>query len=245
MRHFATISVLLFTAYVNCAPSIFCDDVVYRTPSGEIFVIDIEAESSFSEVISKINSDIEIQRSANWINPEETLVRNEYFLDFMERPKAEGKKAISPKGNMRNFSATLLESEKKKISQVVETLGNASLVTIAKEKSSLEKAGKAVDHVHPLKFLAFIFSTERLKAAIHNLNGRSWVWDKFFKGLKMGLEEEASHNNLLPHIKKFSSSLKIDSKALYLNAEQQRWKEFVNILFKEIPRSENSGRYDM
>lgn len=245
MRYFAAIPVLLLTVLVIGCPPIFCDDVVYRAPSGELFVIDIEAESSFAEVISRINSDIYEQTFVNRINPEETLARNEYLLDFMGRSYAAEKKEVYSKGPTRNFSAALLENEKKTISRIVETLGNASLVTIAKEKSSLEKAGKVVEHVHPLKFLAHIFSTEKLKAAIHNLNGRSWVWDKFFKGLKMGLEEEAAQDNLLPHIKKFSASLKIDSKALYTHAEQQRWKEFVNVLFKEIPRSENSGRYDM
>lgn len=246
MRHLAALSVLLLTAF---STPIFCDDIVYRAPSGELCVIDIDTESPFSEVISRIHSNIEEQAFVNRIDLENTLAKNEFLLDFRgRRSQAAEKKEIYSKGPLRNFSAPLSEQEKKTIGRIIETLGNASLMTIAKDKSSLEKAGKAVEHVHPLKFLAHIFSNEKLKAAMHNLNGRSWVWDKFFKGFKNRLDEEAGSDNVNPHIKTFSASLKIDpkaSKTLYSHAEQKRWKDFINVLFKEFPRSESSGRYDM
>lgn len=236
---------LLFTAIVVFHFPVHSENIVCRGASGELFLIDVEADSSFAEAMYKVTSELELHTSLNRFKPEEVLAQNEYVLDFMERSESDEKKEVYAKSPLRDFNTPLQNNEKKIISHIVEILGNASLVTIAKEKSSISKAGKEVEHVHPLNFLDYIFSTEKLKAAIHNLNGRSWVWGKFFNGIKTSLEEEDERNNLLPYIKKFCASLKIDYKALYSCAEQHRWKEFMNVLFKEIPRSDNSGRYDM
>jgi hypothetical protein len=156
-----------------------------------------------------------------------------------------GEEVIFAKGLVRNYNATLQPHEKKEIGHIVETLGNSSLVSLAKAKSSLERSGKQVDHVHPLQFLSYIFTTEKLKASIHNMRNRSWVWGKFFKGLKSGLEDEYALGNLLPYVKDFSQRVGVDVRIIYPLVEGKHWKEFVDALLAGIPRSENSGRYDM
>lgn len=153
---------------------------------------------------------------------------------------------IYPKGNqIRNYNAVLTPEEQKDISYVIETVGNASLYSIAKAKSSIKRSGKQVEHVHPLKFLAYIFSNEKLKACLHNVRGRSWVWGQFFKGLKNSFEEEAARDNILPHIKDFTLRVGVDMNTFYPLVKNGRWKEFVDALITAIPGSQNSGRYDM
>lgn len=153
--------------------------------------------------------------------------------------------AIYCKGMMRDYEAPIKPNEVKEISRIVETLGNASLVSLAKSQSALERSGKQVDHVHPLQFLMCIFTDEKLKASMHNIRNRSWVWGKFFKGLRSGLEEETNRGNLLPHIADFSRRVGIDPKIIYPLAEGRHWKEFIDALVAGIPRSGNSSRYDM
>lgn len=223
------------------------DEVIYRTPSGDLSVIDVDVAHSFDHVVSMIRAEIiadcaieELYAAATEKKPNGA----DYVLDFkmLNDPKANHPIA---KGAMRSYAAPLLPEEKKEISSVIETLGNSSLISIAKAKSSLERAGKEVEHVHPLQFLAYIFSTEKLKAAVHNMRSRSWVWGRFFKGLKTGLDEEASRQNVLPYIRDFSSRIGIDAKILFPLAEKKQWKDFVEALLSEVPRSGNSGRYDM
>ncbi|MBA3603979.1 MAG: hypothetical protein H0W50_10160 [Parachlamydiaceae bacterium] len=151
----------------------------------------------------------------------------------------------SIKAAMRNYNVPLTTREKKEITYIIDTLGNSSLIAIARAKDSIEQAGNALEHVHPLLFLNHIFSSEKLKAAIHNMQGRSWVWSRFFKGIKGGLEEEANRNNLFPHLDDFCQRLKINPAIFFPLAEKGKWKEFVDALLKQIPRSETSGRYDM
>lgn len=153
---------------------------------------------------------------------------------------------IYAKGSgMRNYNAVLLPQEQKEIAHVIETLGNSSLVSLAKSKSSIERSGKQIEHVHTLRFLAYIFSVEKLKASFHNLRKRSWVWGKFYKGLQSGLDEEYDRNNLLPFMDDFSRRVGMDVNILYPLVAGRKWKEFVDALLAGIPRSENSGRYDM
>ncbi len=152
---------------------------------------------------------------------------------------------LSTKAAMRNYNTPLNTREKKEITYIVDILGNSSLIAIARAKSTIEEAGATVEHVHPLLFLSHIFSTEKLKAAVRNIQGRNWVWSRFFKGIKGGLEEEANRNNLFQYLDDFCNRLKINPSIFFPLAEKHQWKEFVDALIKQIPRSETSGRYDM
>lgn len=188
-----------------------------------------------------------------------TLIASAFTLFFSSYPPLNGQAAIYAYGDshsnrealyakgslVRNYNAVLLADEQKEISFVLETVGNSSLYSIARAKSTIKHSGKLVEHVHPLKFLAFIFTSEKLKACLHNVRGRSWVWGQFFKGLKNSFDEESARNNILPHIKDFTRSVGVDTKTFYSLAENSRWKEFMDGLLKEIPKLGNSGRYDM
>ena len=159
-----------------------------------------------------------------------------------DEPVISYKAAAKP---MRNYNIPLTSREKKEITYIIDTLGNSSLIAIARAKASIEQSGETVDHVHPLLFLHHIFSNEKLKAAVHNMQSRSWVWGRFFKGIKGGLDEELNRNNLFPHLDDFCKRLKINPAIFFPLAQKGQWKEFVEALIKQIPRSETSGRYDM
>ncbi|MGZ3633340.1 MAG: hypothetical protein ACXU9U_01670 [Parachlamydiaceae bacterium] len=218
------------------------ETLIYRTPEGNISTVEVSTESSFSDVITLMRSNAIYEQD----NSIENSPSNELLVDFIiasnDTPQF---KNIHSKSAFRQYNAPLTPSEKKKIAHTVETLGNASLISIARAKSSLEKEGAEIEHIHPLNFLSYIFSEEKLKAALHNIRGRGWIWSKFFKGLKEGLENEYKNNNLLPYIADFSRQVKINPKKILPLAEKQRWKDFVEMLLIEIPRPETAYRYDM
>jgi hypothetical protein len=242
MRLFVEILKLSFIFPILYSSLLISETFIYRTPEGNISTVEVSTESSFSDVITLMRSDA-IHELDDTIG---NIPSNELLVDFMvasnDMPQF---KNIRSKSSFRQYDAALTASEKKKIAHTIETLGNSSLVSIARAKSTLQKEGDEIEHVHPLKFLSYIFSEEKLKAALHNIRGRSWVWGKFFKGLKEGLEDEYKNNNLLPYIADFSRQIKIDPKKILPLAEKQRWKDFVEMLLIEIPRSENAHRYDM
>lgn len=246
MRQFLVTKVLACSLAFFYGGSLAGEEIIFRTPSGDLSVLEIDSGRSFAEVMHQIKTEIDIDAlyAADY-SKDSSQASNEFLVDFMAVSHAETKHAASTKGGGRDYSASLQPHDKQQISYIVETLGNSSLVSIAKAKSSLERSGREVEHVHPLQFLNYVFSTEKLKAAVHNIRSRSWVWGKFFKGLRISLEEESNRQNLLPYLKDFCKCTGADLKKMYPLAEKKDWKQFVETLLSEIPRSGNSGRYDM
>lgn len=146
----------------------------------------------------------------------------------------------------RDYNIPLSEANKKSIEYIIETLGNSSLISIAKQKSGLQRAGSQITAVHPLRFLAFVFTEEKLKAAMHNMNGRAWVWKEFVDGLKGSMDEEAQRGNMtVEQIQDFAATVQLDPSLLYNLVVNRRWKDFIQTLITEIPRHENAHRYDI
>ena len=165
-------------------------EVMYRSPAGTLNVIDIPDDASFNDAIQAIGMEWEPNEFSSTFG--NTPFTSEYLVDFMSTQTTQ---PVIAKSISRDYTTPISSDEKKQINYVIETLGNSSLIAIARMSSALEKAGKEVDHIHPLQFLGYIFSNEKLKAAMHSIRDRGWIWDKFSKGVKSGLEEEANNNN--------------------------------------------------
>lgn len=146
----------------------------------------------------------------------------------------------------RDYNIPLTEANKRSIEYIIETLGNSSLISIAKQKSALHRAGSQITAIHPLRFLAFVFTEEKLKAAMHNMNGRAWVWKEFVDGLRGSMDEEAQRGNMtIEQVQDFAATVQLDPSLLYNLVVSGRWKDFILTLITEIPRHENANRYDM
>jgi len=146
----------------------------------------------------------------------------------------------------RKYVAHVSSKEKKDISFIVNTLGMGSLIEIAKQRSAIKDAGKRVDRVHPLNFLGTIFSDEQMKASMHAMQNRLWVWSEFLSGVKESSEVEANRNNIKPeYIDDFAARLGISSASVYPSIANRQWEQLVNILIDIVPRNTETDRYDM
>lgn len=135
--------------------------------------------------------------------------------------------------------------EAEDIVYILKSLANMSLAKLKGEESSLKKAGDRIDHVHPLQFLILAFTNEELKVCLRNLEGRSWVWKDFIKGITESLAQEYGRDNLMPYLDDFAAQLKVDTKLLMPNINNGRWEKFVTLLISIIPRAPGSDRYNM
>lgn len=130
------------------------------------------------------------------------------------------------------------------ITYILRSLANHSLAKLKSEESSLKKAGDRIDQVHPLQFLIYAFTNEELKVCLRNLEGRSWVWKDFLKGVTESLAQEYGRDNLMPYLDDFAAQLKVDTKVLMPNIKNGRWEKFITLLISIIPRAEGSDRYN-
>jgi hypothetical protein len=222
---------LLTTALVINTAAIHGLEIACRGSSGLIQSIDIPGEMPLEQALMEIQCHLS-----------EPQASQEMLMDFMA---AASRKCVKEKAPPRNYTESLSANEKKQIQYIVDTLGNDSLLSIAKARGDLKRSGEQIERIHPFRFLEFTFEDEKLRVALQNMSKRSWVWKEFFDGMKRSLEDENSRGNLLPHVPTFASKLNIDPNLIYQPLKDKKWKEFLNVLFKQRPRGGNFERYDM
>lgn len=218
------LALLLTTSTIN----LIGYEVVIRTPEGAVNTVSVSEEQSVVDFLETLR-----------------FVFGENSYCIVDVVGADYDDFIRKAGLQRNYSVPLSPSQKKDIAFIVNTLGMASLVKIAKERSALKKAGDRLELVHPFHFVAAIFMDEEMKSSVHALKSRGWIWGDFFEGINSSMTDEQKNNNIQPFIHDFASRVGIDPSLIIPSLEAGNWKEFVNILIDKIPRNKDNNRYQM
>jgi len=225
-------------------------EIAVRTPAGEEFMVEVQPNDTFDEVIKYIenylsmleNEDFD-SNAGDWVLKDS---KRDFLLDFMMASTCNFSIQKSNTGTVRNYDAPLSPEQIKDIHYLVSTLGNSSLIKITSHRSDLEKAGARIDKIHPLKFLSCVFVDEELKASIANMQGRYWVWKKFVQGLSGSFDEEAKNDNMRAEcVQDFANTLGIDISLINASIQDRQWGQLIDTLIKSIPRQGNTDRYNM
>jgi len=217
--------------------TLFAAQIVVEEQNGEtsIFEVDLQEES--------------LDHFLCELEKTEKITNMLVYIPYGERVSFRNVKAERMSGTYlgypRDYPGGLTTEELNDIHFIVRTLADKSLITIAKERYSLEAAGDRIDHVHPLNFLLTIFSDEELKVAVRNIRGKGWVWSNFLSGLKQTLSTESEINNVMPHMQDFSSRLEVGIHLLLPAVRSRNWDLLVDQLIKNVPRKGDGSRYDM
>lgn len=208
-------------------------DIGIHTDAGEYFVLEFDPNNSIQSLFESIALILGDEKDYQ-VNME---INNEVL---------QARACVCSKGQPRNYYAPLSASEKKDLGYILRTLANNSLAKIAKEKSSLNKAGDRLNHLHPFKFLEAIFIDEELKVCVRNIEGKSWVWSEFLSGITGSLSKESAVDNLkIEYIQNLSSLLSLDINSILPTIQDKNWSKFVTDLISLVPRNGDSNRYNM
>lgn len=241
MEHIKTQIILLAaTSLFTCECNASSHYVVVEEHVGEAHVFTVDPKEPFGDVIMNISKHLSEESNGIGSDPTSQVqmqVLPENYNIIMHLAK-------KPRSTARSYAAGVTAGEAGDITYIVKTLSNSTLPKIKSAESSLKKAGDRIDHVHPLQFLLCVFTREELKVAVRNLEGRTWVWTDFLKGLTDTLSEENGKNNIQPFLQDFSSKLNIDINILLPLQQGNRWEKFVTTLIAIVPRADGSGRYD-
>lgn len=221
-------------------------------PSGECVEFDVAETDQFLDVLTCIQSYFQedaFRRTENLepIAAESTVegipLHHSQF-DFVISHA--GLVIRAKKENVRNYEVSVKKEEKKDLAYIITALAYDSLISIATSTSSINKAGKRIDHLHPYRFLMTIFTDQELIAAAHAIRDRGGLpWSGFLDGITGSLTNEAAHDNLLQYTSDFASKVKIDPALILPLLKSGKWTEFVNVLIDKIPREIDPNRYDM
>ena len=114
----------------------------------------------------------------------------------------------SSEGSVESFfGLPLSEKEKRFIKSIISTMADKNLIQLVFEKSVLEKKGKKIHHVHPLRFMGYILSSPELKSDVRTIKKSSFKWDAFVDGFAKRMKEELSHGNVYQHIPGFAMEI--------------------------------------
>ncbi|MCH9612117.1 MAG: hypothetical protein S4CHLAM102_06000 [Chlamydiia bacterium] len=142
----------------------------------------------------------------------------------------------SEKFSASGFKLNLTEQDKKSIYFIIHSMGNDSTLTLAFKSGRLNKAGKEIDHVPTLQFLAYIFTTPDLIQSMVKIE-RSSLWSDLMgskkkKGVAAGLQKQKDNGELEKQLKGFSEFTHGDYKTLEAMAQKNDWDGFVRSLIK-------------
>lgn len=101
----------------------------------------------------------------------------------------------------------LSSKEKEYIESIITTMAENNIFQLAFHKSSLEKKGKKIDHVHPLRFMGVILSSARLKDCTRTIKKSSFKWDALIDGFSRKMREQMRNNNVYPYVPGFAQTV--------------------------------------
>lgn len=156
---------------------------------------------------------------------EQSIPKSNYFLTSIKTKEV--------KDNPYN-ELICTDVDKRKIYHIIHTLGtNGKLALLFKHKKKLEKFGDEIRHVHPLKFLGYIFSNNILKNDMKKIMNDYFVRKNFMKDLSIEMTNELKNGSVRRIIKSFSEKLHVHENELIPFIEKKDWHGFVNYLAKK------------
>lgn len=234
-------SLISYLSFVLCFPlALSAENVVIEDSQGESYVLEVQQEDSFLDLIDYISS-------SRWSDTtKENVEENRTFKVTISKHASPMEKFSKKlRANPRSYEDGITVEESADIAYILKTMANSSLPRIKVAESSLNKAGDRIDHVHPFYFLSCIFTNEELKVCIRNLQGRTWVWKGFLDGITSSLEEENGRNNLLQFTSDFAAKIKVNSDIIFPIIQAGRWERLIDTLIDVVPREGGTDRYNM
>nr|MBS4171141.1 Uncharacterized protein [Neochlamydia sp. AcF95]NGY95182.1 hypothetical protein [Neochlamydia sp. AcF84] len=232
-------------SYFSYLPAL---DMRVAARDGSNFIIQVDENIPFLEVIEGIQAqlaelDIAQEMAGSYFNSLEDSpeLSFNYTIGIPEICVNKSKHKV-----LRNYSTPVTTEEKNNIRYVIRSLAKYNLAQLAREKSSLERAGDKINHLHPFRFLQCIFNDEELKAGLHAIRKKGgYVWSNYYDGMKSSLNEELDKDNLIQFTSDFADNVGVNVNEILPYVQARQWSNLVDVLINSIPRQGNPQRYDM
>jgi len=156
--------------------------------------------------------------------------------------------SADPHPDARPYFREVTPAEWRVMHTVVTTTSDTNVLALWGKADFLEREGKRVDHVHPLRFLLTLFTSEELKVATRNIkNGQpGLVWKKFSARFGESLGRARARDNLADDVvEHFAEILELDVEKVRALIAANRWDSLMNLLATGVPRKGDFRRYDL
>jgi hypothetical protein len=96
----------------------------------------------------------------------------------------------------------------------------------------LKNIGAKLQHVHPLKFLAFIFTHPELKPLMSPISDDYFKWTEFLDGITPNLLRESIKGKLDSYLNDFAKEIGIAPEQIRPYFQSQDWAHFIQFLIR-------------
>jgi hypothetical protein len=191
----------------------FCLDVENEEPSFSAFV-----EQSYAAIVGwelpQLREeicdflDVECRFASNWGSQGDFMeIPVSGFIWGESEPVAPISFVNEELGIDPFYTLPLTDVEMRQIAYIITTLAEKNIFELAFKKRDMEKRGKKINHVHPLRFMGYILSTSHLRKCAREIEKSSFKWDAFVGGFSKRMREEHAKGNVMPYIHGFSDLL--------------------------------------
>lgn len=128
------------------------------------------------------------------------------------------------------YSLPITYEEERTIHRIITTMADKNIFLLALDRKKLERKGKEIEHVHPMRFLGVIFASSHLRHSMNNIKKSGFKWDGFMGGLARRMKEESSKHNLTPYIPGFCQHVHANPDKVSSFIHRRDWEGLVRYL---------------
>lgn len=222
------------------------EDSIRATPpclSGEALPFSVFLHSN--RKVSDLNTPLKTDRPAVHIIYPESEKENDwvfdtgreeiffYFADNHLNEKAHALFIDNPitSGPIEPFYQLQLdEKEQWLIYDLIKTMAEKNIWGLLFKKKELEKIGRKINHVHPMRFIGYILDDPKLKKWLREIKTSSFKWDHFIDGFSNRMKEESAKNNLMLYIPGMAHLLNVDPERIIYYIQSKDYSGLVKAL---------------
>jgi hypothetical protein len=125
------------------------------------------------------------------------------------------------------YQLSITEKDKKIISDIITTIAEKNILQLAFIKHSVERKGKKIERVHPMRFMGYILSSSELRSCLKTIKKSSFKWDHFIAGFSRRMKEEYAHDNVYIYVPGFCQQINGDEEAVKRFIKRKDWEGIV------------------
>lgn len=130
------------------------------------------------------------------------------------------------------FSVSVKPEEGQVIRELLTTMGENSLFTLAFKKTYLRNLAKKLRSISSTQFLGYVFERQDLINHMKNIHTSSIKWKNLTRSIVRGLKKE-NEQNLIDNIPAFAKFTKSNKNVLSHKARREDWDGFIVHLLEQ------------
>jgi hypothetical protein len=143
----------------------------------------------------------------------------------------------APQAEVAYKDLVFTEEDRLNIHELITTMSQNNKFQLLFKQSHLKTLGAQINHVHPLKFLAAIFTQAELKSLMGNIQDDHFKWNGLMDGLGPSLTREAIKGKLEFYLHDFAHEIELPPEDILPYFQSRDWENFVRFLIQSSTSS--------